>query len=103
MKEMDCVEVTVEKDKYARDGVHKGMQGWICDSRNIDDSWLVNFPQYGEKEDIATIAVKEQDLLHLPKGMNAKINEQIKAQFENPTEAAKVYADKPDDLSGFLV
>ena len=35
MKEMDCVEVTVEKNKYARDGVHKGMQGWICDSRNI--------------------------------------------------------------------
>ena len=79
------------------------MQGWICDPRNIDDSWLVNFPQYGENEDIATIAVKEQDLLLLPNGMNAKINEQIKAQFENPAEAAKAYADKPDDLSGFLV
>ena len=103
MKEMDCVEVTVEKEKYARDGVHKGMQGWICDSRNIEDSWLVNFPQYGEKEDIATIAIKEQDLLLLPNGMNAKINEQIKAQFENPTEAAKACADKPDDLSGYWI
>jgi hypothetical protein len=92
MKEMDCVEVTVEKDKYARDGVHKGMQGWICDSRNIDDSWLVNFLQYGEKEDIATIAVKEKDLLLLPNGMNAKVNEQIKAQFDNPTESAKAFA-----------
>ena len=103
MKEMDCVEVTVEKDKYARDGVHKGMQGWICDSRNIDDSWLVNFPQYGEKEDIATIAVKEKDLLLLPNGMNAKVNEQIKAQFGNPTEAVKAFADKSDDLGGYLV
>ena len=77
MKEMDCVEVTVEKERYIKDGVHQGMQGWICDPRNIDDSWLVNFPQYGENEDIATIAVKEQDLLLLPNGMNAKINEQI--------------------------
>ena len=72
-----------------------------CYAKNVGKNCLC--PQYGEKEDIATIAVKEQDLLHLPKGMNAKINEQIKAQFENPTEAAKVYADKPDDLSGFLV
>ncbi len=49
MKEMDCVEVIVEKEKYAKHGVHKGMQGWICDDRNIDKSWLVNFPQCGEK------------------------------------------------------
>lgn len=103
MKEMDCVEVIVEKDKYAREGVHKGMQGWICDSRNIDDSWLVNFPQYGEKEDIATIAVKEKDLVLLPNGMNAKVNEQIKAQFDNLTEAAKAFAEKLDDLRGYLV
>ena len=30
MKEMDCVEVIVEKEEYAEEGVHKGMQGWIC-------------------------------------------------------------------------
>ena len=30
MKEMDCVEVLVEKERYAKHGVHKGMQGWIC-------------------------------------------------------------------------
>ena len=29
MKEMDCVEVIKEKDRYVKDGVHKGMQGWI--------------------------------------------------------------------------
>lgn len=27
MKEMDPVRVTVEKEKYAREGVHKGMRG----------------------------------------------------------------------------
>ena len=81
MKEMDCVEVIVEKEEYAKEGVHKGMQGWICDDRRIDESWLVNFPQYGEKDNIATIAVKEVDLMLLPKGMNARINEEIKARF----------------------
>ena len=55
MQEMDCIEVTVEKEKYARHGVHKGMQGWICDPRCINEAWLVNFPQCGEKDDIATI------------------------------------------------
>lgn len=26
MKQLDCVEVIVEKEKYAKHGVHKGMQ-----------------------------------------------------------------------------
>ena len=82
MKEMDCVEVIVEKELYTKEGVHKGMQGWICDDRSIDDSWLVNFPQYGEKNDIATISVLESDLILLPDGMDARVNEKIKAQFE---------------------
>ena len=103
MKEMDCVEVTVEKNEYARDGVHKGMQGWICDSLNIDDSWLVNFPRYGENPDIATIAIKEKDLVFLPDGMSAKVNERIKAQFEATGNSAKVFNEKPDDLSGYLI
>ena len=102
MKEMDCVEVTVEKERYIKDGVHQGMQGWICDSRNIDDSWLVNFPQCGEKRDIATIAVKEKDLKLIPV-MHAVINEQIKAKFENPTDAVKGFEEEPDDLSGYLI
>ena len=57
------------------------MQGWICDERNINDSWLINFPQYGMEDDIATISVKEIDLKLLPNGMNAKVNERIKAEF----------------------
>ena len=102
MKEMDCVEVTVEKERYTKDGVHQGMQGWICDSRNIDDSWLVNFPQCGEKQDIATIAVKEKDLKLIPV-MHATVNEQIKSQFENPTDVAKGFTEKSDDLDGYLI
>ena len=102
MKEMDCVEVIVERERYIKDGVHQGMQGWICDSRNIDDSWLVNFPQCGEKRDIATIAVKEKDLKLIP-AMYAAVNEQIKAQFENNRDAEKEYGDSDDDLSGYLI
>ena len=68
MKEMDCVEVIVEKEKYAKDGVHKGMQGWICLDDCSNGYWLVNFPQYGEKDDIAEISIKEEDLLLLPEG-----------------------------------
>ena len=80
MKEMDCVEVIVEKECYVKEGVHKGMQGWICDPNNIDGSWLVNFPQYGEKQDIATIDIEETDLKLVPR-REAKKNERIRALF----------------------
>ena len=80
MKEMDCVEVIVEKECYVKEGVHKGMQGWICDPNNIDGSWLVNFPQYGEKQDIATIDIEETDLKLVPR-MEAKKNERKRALF----------------------
>ena len=78
------------------------MQGWICDSRNIDGSWLVNFPVCGEEDDIATIAVKEKDLKLIP-AMYAAVNEQIKAQFENNRDVKKEYGDSDDDLSGYLI
>ena len=80
MKMMDCVEVIVEKKEYAQDGVHKGMQGWICLEDNSHGTWRVNFPQCGEKEDIAEISINEEDLKIIPV-MNAIVNEQIKAQF----------------------
>lgn len=102
MQEMDCIEVTVEKEKYARHGVHKGMQGWICDPRCINEAWLVNFPQCGEKDDIATIGIKEADMKTIPK-MYAKVNEQIKAQFENSSSSLKFLPEKPDDLTGYLI
>ena len=81
MKEMDIVEIAVEKIRYAKEGVHKGMQGWICHAKSVQVCWLVNFPQYGEKYDIAEISVKEEDLKLIPK-MDARINEQIKAKFD---------------------
>lgn len=80
MKMMDRVEVLVEKKEYAEEGVHKGMQGWICLDDRVDNTWLVNFPQYGEKADIAEISVREEDLRLIPK-MDARINERIKTQF----------------------
>ena len=80
MKMMDCVEVIVEKEEYAQDGVHKGMQGWICLDDHTNGTWLVNFPQYGEKADIAEISMKESDLKQIPV-MHAIVNEEIKAQF----------------------
>ena len=80
MKMMDCVEVIVEKEKYVKDGVHKGMQGFICLEQRTEKTWLVNFPQCGEKEDIAEISINEEDLKTIPV-MNAIVNEQIKAKF----------------------
>ena len=80
MKMMDCVEVIVEKEKYVKDGVHKGMQGWICLEQRTTGYWLVNFPQCYDKPDIATISIEEKDLKEIPV-MNAIVNEQIKTQF----------------------
>ncbi len=82
MKMMDCVEVIAEKPEYAAEGVHKGMQGWICLEQRTVGTWLVNFPQYGKKVDIAEIPIKEEDLRLIPV-MHAIINEQIKAQFND--------------------
>ena len=42
----------------------------------------VYFPGYGENPDIAEISVKESDMALLPNGMDARINESIKAQFD---------------------
>ena len=103
MKELDCVELIAEKNKYAKEGVHQGMQGWICDPRSIDGTWLVNFPQQGEKDDIATVAIQEEDLRLLPDGMNPRINEQRKAQFDHSGDTAKKIFAKPDDLNGYLI
>ena len=82
MKYMDTVELIAEKDAYTKEGVHKGLQGWICDDKKINNSWLVNFPQCGEKEDISTLGVKETDLKEIS-AMDASVNERIKDQYGN--------------------
>lgn len=81
IKYLDCVEVIVEKEKYAKHGVHKGMQGVIWLEERIDGEWDVCFPRYGENMDIAEISIEEKDLILLPNGMDARVNERIKAQF----------------------
>ena len=102
MKMMDCVEVITEKQSYAREGVHLGMQGWICLEQRTPGYWLVNFPQYGDKEDIAEISVKEEDLKVIP-CMNAFVNERIKAQYEEAESSTKLFDVGTDDISGYMV
>lgn len=102
MKMLDCVEIMVEKSEYINHGVHKGMQGWICLDDNSNNTWLVNFPQCGEKEDIAEISVNEEDLKVIPV-MDAAVNEEIKARFEDDEKVAKISAVKPDDLSDYMI
>ena len=80
MKYLDCVEVIVEKEKYAKHGVHKGMQGVIWLEESIDGTWDVFFDLFGEHAPIGYIAVKEEDLKPIPK-IDVRVNEQIKAEF----------------------
>ena len=102
MKEMDCVEVAVEKKRYAKEGVHQGMQGWICHAKSVQGCWLVNFPQQGEKEDIATTPVKEEDL-RIIDVMHASVNESIKARFDEAASPAKDSDFYDNDLSEYLI
>ncbi|MDE5991312.1 MAG: hypothetical protein K2H36_07000 [Clostridia bacterium] len=62
MKEYNVVELIVEKEKYAKQGAHKGMRGIILDPRNIDGCWLVFFPDPITLADGDGVAVKEEDL-----------------------------------------
>ncbi len=103
MQMMDNVQIIVEKERYVREGVHKGMYGWICLDDCVNGYWLVNFPQCGEKDDIAEISIREEDM-KVVKILYAEVNEQIKAQFDergNPDK--KSFDDKHDDLSNYLV
>ena len=54
----------------------------------------MNFPQYGEKDDIAEIDIREEDLKEIPV-MDARVDEQIKAQFEKNEEVGSI--------SGYLI
>ena len=69
------------------------MQGWICYDVFCDGTWLVNFPQCGEKDDIATLSIREEDMKLVPV-MNAILNEQIKVKFDAAGETA-------EDLDGY--
>ena len=81
MKEYDSVEIIVEKERYTKHGVHKGMQGWICFEKSVEGYSLVNFPCYGDHPDIATIAVKDTDLIVIAEG-DDWVNDRIRAEHE---------------------
>ena len=62
MKEYSVVEVIVEKENYAKQGVHKGRKGIILDPRNIDGCWLVVFPDPIILADEIWAPIREEDL-----------------------------------------
>lgn len=45
-KEHDTVELLVEKEKFAKEGVHKGMRGTIFSDYAINGKWNVGFDIY---------------------------------------------------------
>ena len=47
------------------------------------------YSRYGEKDDIAEIDIREEDLKEIPV-MDARVNEQIKAQFEKREEVGSI-------------
>ena len=78
------------------------MDGWICYPECVKGYWLVNFPQCGEKDDIAEIGIKEEDL-EVVRILDARVNEQIKAQFEKEANQTKSFAEMSDDLSDYRI
>ena len=66
---LDCVEVTVEKEEYARQGVHKGMRGIVWDDGYTPqvDGWYVLFPLY-ENDYVKNpeVVIAEGDMRKIP-------------------------------------
>lgn len=63
--EYDLVELTVEKEKYAKFGIHKGMRGVVMENYCIDSDYYVIFTDESTAEDIADLCVHEDDLILL--------------------------------------
>lgn len=61
--EYDCVELIVEKEKYAKYGVHKGAKGAVMEDKCIDSCYYVIFTDYNTGYDIADLSVHEDDLV----------------------------------------
>ncbi len=99
MQEYDHVEVIVEKEEYAKEGVHKGMQGWICLDDCVNGTWLVCFPQCGGHDNIAEISVDEEDMKQI-EWLSALLNEHIREQWGemNPAEVnpVEITVEKPE-------
>ena len=62
------------------------MQGWICLEQRTPGYWLVNFPQYGDKEDIAEIDKKLGDMVGVTIKWYTMLKEKYGANFPRNTE-----------------
>lgn len=62
MKEYDQVELTMEKERYTKHGVHKGMRGWICYEQRVEGEWLVCFDEDDSFDEYPILSVKESDM-----------------------------------------
>ena len=78
-------------------------RGRAQEEQEKDGSWLILFPRYGEKADIADLCIEEEDLSLLPNGMDAKINEEIEARFDGPGNKEKTQHDCPERLSDYMI
>ncbi len=61
--EYDLVELAVEKEEYAKEGVHKGDRGAVMEDYCIDSKYYVIFTEKGTGRDIADLCVHEDDLI----------------------------------------
>lgn len=61
VKEYDVVEVIVEKEEYAKEGVHKGCLGTVMEPYAVEGRWYVIFTNPETGLDIADIEVARED------------------------------------------
>lgn len=55
-----------------------------------------------KKDDIAEISIREKDLKLIPV-MDPKVNERIKAQYEEAESYTKLFDVGTDDISGYMI
>ena len=72
------ISITIEIERKDNNSTVTFLSGWMV----YPNGHVQLTTQYGESDDIATISIKEEDLKLIPK-MDARVNEQIKAEFDN--------------------
>lgn len=62
--EYDWVQIIVEKEEYAKYGVHKGMEGCVLMPDSYDNTWYVEFSKEdGSGEVLADLCVAREDFI----------------------------------------
>ena len=61
--EYDWVQIIVEKEEYAKYGVHKGMDGCVLMPDSYDNTWYVEFSKDGSGEVLADLCVAREDFI----------------------------------------